>query len=49
MSKSHELKVIDPYMTFEPRSVVVTCVTLLSTQGSLCLSPMKIHQSMWIQ
>ena len=32
-------------MTFDPRSVEVTCD---STQGSLWLSPMKIHQSMCI-
>ena len=92
-----EPKVIGPYMTFDPTSVEVLCVTLPkdhcvrvpwkyikvcgysdlfckkktwtkghwplddlwphicwghmcdSTQRSLCPSPMKIHQSMWIQ
>ena len=90
-----EPKDIDPYMTFDPTSVEVTCVTLPkdqcvqvpwkyikvceysdlfaktwtkghwplddlwthicwghmcdSTQGSLCPSPMGIHQWMWIQ
>ena len=34
-------------MTFDPASVEVLCVTL--QKGSLCPSPMKIHQSMWIQ
>ena len=34
-------------LTFDPTSVEVTCVTLI--QGLLCPSPMKIHQSMWIQ
>ena len=33
-------------MTFDPMSVEVTCD---STQGSLCPSPMTIHQCMWIQ
>ena len=28
MSKSHAFKVIDPKMTFDPRSVEVICVTL---------------------
>ena len=90
-----EPKVIDPWMTFDLKSVKVTCVTLPkdhfvqvpwkyikvcgysdpffknlnqrsltprwpltphllkslcdSTQGSLCPSPMGIHQCMWIQ
>ena len=45
-----EPKVIDPKMTFDPTSVEVTCVTLpKSSQGTLCPSPTKIHQSMWIQ
>ena len=39
-------KVNDPKMTFDPTSVEVTCD---STQGSMYPSPMKIHQSMWIQ
>ena len=39
-------KVSDPKMTFDPTSVEVTCVT---TQGSFYPSPMKMHQSMWIQ
>ena len=34
-------------MTFDPTSVEVLCVTL--PNDPLCPSPMKIHQSMWIQ
>ena len=37
-----ESKVVDPLMTFDPKSVEVT-------QGSLCPSPMKKYQSLWLQ
>ena len=34
-------------MTFDPKAVEVTCVTL--PKDHLCPSPMKIHQIIWIQ
>ena len=40
-------KVNEPKMTFEPTPVEVTCV--ITTQGPLYLSPMKIYQNMQIQ
>ena len=57
MSKSHEntlltifqklnQKINDPKMTLDLTSVEVTCD---STQGSLYLTPMSIHQSIQIQ
>ena len=45
--KKLEPKVIDPSMTFDPKSVEVTCVTL--PQNHCVPSPMKIHHSVWIQ
>ena len=40
-------KVIDPWMIFDPQGCWGHMCD--STQGSLCPSPMKIHQSVWIQ
>ena len=42
-----ELKVIDPKMTFDPKSVKVTCVILCKDH---CVQvPRKYLRSMWIQ
>ena len=44
--KKLESKVINPWMTFDPKFVEVTCVTLPKDH---CPRSMKIHQNVWIQ